>query len=266
MRMAGRLVVGAAAFLVAVAVLPNLRSAPGAEQLKGSYDAPAAAPVELVPARPSSAAVRPQVAAPPLVRAAPGGDGDSWRDTTGRQYRLGLVNAPETNECYGSQATARRRALTAGGFRAQVYTRDAYRRGVAVVTTAAGVNLNVYLARHGFANDRYLAQYRAENPALARQLDAAFAAAKKERAGLWGACRTRTPVAPIAAPVPARAGSGCHPSYATCVPVKGDGSGSGDANDLDCPDIGRRVQLEQAGVDPYRLDADGDGMGCDSYG
>ena len=75
-----------------------------------------------------------------------------------------------------------------GGFRARVYTRDAYGRGVAVVTTAAGTNVNVYLARHGFANDRYLAEFRHEKPDLAVALDAAFAAAKRERAGLWGAC------------------------------------------------------------------------------
>jgi hypothetical protein len=48
--------------------------------------------------------------------------------------------------------------------------------------------VNVYLARRGFANDKYLKQFRSENPALARQLDAAFAAARSERAGLWGAC------------------------------------------------------------------------------
>jgi hypothetical protein len=46
----------------------------------------------------------------------------------------------------------------------------------------------VLLARRGYANDRYLAQFRHENPALARELDPAFAAAKREHAGLWGAC------------------------------------------------------------------------------
>jgi micrococcal nuclease len=267
MRTAGRLMGGAVALLVAATVLPHLRSsAPGADQLQGSYDAPETAPVELVPAPRSPAVARPHVAAAPLLRARSGGDGDSWRDTAGREYRLGLVNAPETNECYGAAATARRRALTANGFRARVYTRDTYGRGVAVVTTASGVNVNVYLARHGFANDRYLAQYRAENPALARQLDVAFAAAKKERAGLWGACARRSPVPLAAAPRSAPAGSSCHPAYVTCVPVKGDGSGSGQSNDLDCPDIRKLVQLRQIGTDPYRLDADGDGIGCDSYG
>ncbi len=120
--------------------------------------------------------------------AASGGDGDSWRDTAGREYRLGMVNAPETDECFGAQATAERRRLVAAGFRTHVYSPDRYGRQVAVVTTADGENLNVHLARHGFADDRYLGQVRHENPALARELDEAFARAKSERAGLWRAC------------------------------------------------------------------------------
>ncbi len=49
--------------------------------------------------------------------------------------------------------------------------------------------------------------------------------------------------------------SNCHPSYSPCVPDLG--------YDLDCPDIGRRVKV--IGYDEYRLDADDDGTGCDSY-
>lgn len=124
-----------------------------------------------------------------LLHAARGGDGDSWKDTSGVEYRLGLINTPELNECFGTTARTERQQLVAHGFRAEVYSKDRYGRSVAVVTLADGRNLNVYLARHGFANDRYLAQFRSENPSLARDLDVAFAAAKREHAGLWGACR-----------------------------------------------------------------------------
>ena len=124
----------------------------------------------------------------PLLLPAAGGDGDSWHDTGGREYRLGLVNAPEYDECYGSEATAKRQELTAHGFRADVYTQDVYGRGVAVVTTSTGINVNIYLARHGFANDKYLSQYRHENPSLAARLDEAFTEARSEGKGLWSAC------------------------------------------------------------------------------
>jgi hypothetical protein len=36
------------------------------------------------------------------------------------------------------------------------------------------------------------------------------------------------------------------------------------ASDLDCADIGHSVQV--IGSDPYGLDREGDGIGCESYG
>lgn len=206
----------------------------------------------------------------PLLQPAAHGDGDSWRDTDGTEYRLGLVNAPEQDECFGSQATAERRRQVAAGFRAEVYTVDRYGRGVSVVTTADGRNLNVHLARHGFVDDPYLKQFRHEHPSLAAELDRAFAEARAQDRGLWSACRAEADAAapgpmplPVAAPA-VGAAPGCHPDYLTCVPVAGNGSGNGRANDLDCGSVQRSVQTRQPGGDPYRLDADGDGIGCDS--
>jgi endonuclease YncB( thermonuclease family) len=252
------------------AVTVAASASPTAES--GAPEAPAVpAPEEPAAAVPEPPAPAP---APDLLTAANGGDGDSWKDTTGREYRLGLVNTPEVGECYAAEATAERKRLVASGFRADVYTTDRYGRSVSAVTSADGVDVNVHLARNGFADDRYLADYRHENPDLARQLDAAFATAKAEGAGLWGACRSPAAAAAPAPPPPAPAppppapvaDSGCHPAYATCIPVQGDGSGSGKANDLDCGDIRKKVQLRDSRLDPYRLDADGDGWGCESYG
>lgn len=206
---------------------------------------------------------------PDLLRPAPGGDGDSWRDTAGQEYRLGLVDTPEVGDCFAAEATAERVALVAAGFRADVYTVDRYGRSVAVVTTADGVDVNVHLARRGFADDRYLGDFRAENPGLAEELDVAFAAARAEAAGLWGACSPGSAPAPVAEPPaqvepPGAGAAGCHPDYVTCLPVKGTGSGAGEVDDLDCGAVGQRVQLRQVGVDPYRLDGNRDGFGCDS--
>ena len=47
----------------------------------------------------------------------------------------------------------------------------------------------------------------------------------------------------------------CNPNYDGCLPIVGD---------LDCPDIGHVVHV--LGSDPYRLDSDHDGTGCESYG
>ncbi len=131
---------------------------------------------------------RPRVAAPTLLYAAPGGDGDSWKDTAGTSYRLGLVNTPELSECFGAAARDRRILLTQKGFSVDVYATDRFGRGVASVTLPDGRNLNVELARTGYADDRFLDDFRRENPALARRLDAAFREAKAGQRGLWRAC------------------------------------------------------------------------------
>ena len=247
---AGKMAGGLVAIVVLASWLPDARSTQA----------------EPVAVRPVDAAP-PAAASPPLLTAASGGDGDSWRDSAGREYRLGMVNAPEVGECFGTEATAARTRLVAAGFAARVYAADRHGREVAVVTSADGTNLNVHLAQLGFVDDRYLAAFRHENPALARELDAAFDRAKADRAGLWGACREAVPQGIAAAP-PAKkqapADGACHPDYVTCIPVKGDGSGRGQANDLDCGDLDGRVQLRRAGTDPYRLDGnDDDGSGCE---
>lgn len=205
----------------------------------------------------------------PLLLMASGGDGDSWHDTRGVEYRMGLINTPETSECGGSMATEYRKRKLSAGFYARSYATDKYGRRVAVIYTQSGANLNVLMAREGIANDKYLAEFRHENPKLARQLDAAFARAKADSAGIWGSCSTRSDGASSepAAPQPvADTSSRCHPDYRTCVPIKGDGSGQGATNDLDCGDIRKVVYLRSVGRDPYRLDANDDGVGCESYG
>lgn len=290
----GRPVTGADAGPAAEATT-DLPAGLDAEPTTGASPEPPPDAEPVPPPAPSPAAPA-AAAAAALLQAASGGDGDSWKDTGGKEYRLGLVNTPETGECYGSVATAKRKELTAGGFRAEIYTVDTYGRSVSLVTLADGRNLNIFLARSGFANDKFLEQFRSENRALAAQLDEAFAAAKAERAGLWGACAGSTATGAVAAPAPApvrssatgavappapapapvrssapvrstapAATGNCHPDYSTCIPVKGTGSGSGEVNDLDCPDIGKVVQLRQVGVDPYRLDNNSDGVGCESY-
>jgi len=69
-----------------------------------------------------------------------------------------------------------------------------------------------------------------------------------------------TYVKPAPAPAPvqaprAAAASNCDPNYSGCVPNV--------SYDLDCKDIGFRVQV--LGTDKHRFDADRDGYGCESY-
>jgi endonuclease YncB( thermonuclease family) len=253
---------------------PSVTPAAGSPPAASTTSAP---PEPAAPEVSEPVTAEPPEARPALLQAASGGDGDSWSDTSGHEYRLGLVNAPEAGECFGSEATAKRKALVAGGFLATTYETDSYGRNVAEVTLPDGTNLNVWLARNGYADARFLTEFRSERPALATELDGAFAAAERERLGLWAACSTARPQGiaavppatapqqPAAAPEPPAAATGgsCHPAYRTCVPVAGNGSGQGQANDLDCGQIGYLVELRQPGTDPYRLDGNGDGAGCE---
>lgn len=59
---------------------------------------------------------------------------------------------------------------------------------------------------------------------------------------------------PKAKPHPQPSQPRCHPDYSGCLPIVGD---------LDCSQIGHPVRILH-GRDPYGLDSDGDGMGCES--
>jgi Excalibur calcium-binding domain len=51
----------------------------------------------------------------------------------------------------------------------------------------------------------------------------------------------------------------CDPAYPDdCLPSP--------PPDLDCADVGHRVTVDHRYGDPHRLDADGDGIGCDRFG
>jgi hypothetical protein len=111
-----------------------------------------------------------------------------------------------------------------------------------------GKSLNVALAKSGLGNDRYLEEFRHENPDLGRRLDSALASAATPDCK-----KVVTPVPLVSKPskAPKPAGN-CMAGYTPCLPV---------VADLDCGEIGHPVTV--TGSDPYRLDRDGDGVGCD---
>jgi endonuclease YncB( thermonuclease family) len=108
-------------------------------------------------------------------------DGDSFVATNGKEYRLGLVNAPELDEPCGREAREFSRQFLAAGFAADAYASDAHGRLVAEVFDRSGTSLNVALAESGLGDDRYLSRYQDENPDLAYRLAAAFVGAKKPK-------------------------------------------------------------------------------------
>jgi endonuclease YncB( thermonuclease family) len=185
-------------------------------------------------------------------------DGDTlWvRLASGRREKVRLigVDAAERGACFAAQAGARARQLalskqvTLRGDRTQA-TRDRYGRLLAYVWIPGGRDLGYQLIAGGYAK-----VYVYGNPfQRVSAYRGAESRAKSARTGSWKACGAT--IRPVVPSPPAQSGS-CHPSYTPCLPVTGD---------LDCADVRALgvAPVRVTGSDPYRLDGDGDGFGCE---
>lgn len=189
-------------------------------------------------------------------------DGDTLVLTTGRRVRLVQIDAPElsSRECYAAAARNALASLLPAGtpvlleHDARLDRVDRYGRLLAYVR-AGQTNVNLALVSRGAASVWFYEGVRG------KYASSLLSAARKARAtgrGLWKACPgTRLdPLRAVETGTPA-AGGGCDPSYPdACIAPP--------PPDLDCADVGRKVRVRPP--DPHRLDGDGDGWGCESYG
>jgi endonuclease YncB( thermonuclease family) len=168
--------------------------------------------------------------------------------------RLIGIDAAERGACFAAPAAERARQLALSkpvvlrGDRTQD-TRDRYGRLLAYVWIPGGRDLGYQLVAGGFAK-----VYVYRNPF--QRLPAyrtAEGRAKSAPAGVWKACGAT--IRPVVPSPPSPAGN-CHPSYTPCLPVVGD---------LDCADVRALgvAPVRVNGSDPYRLDGDNDGFGCE---
>jgi len=196
-------------------------------------------------------------------------DGDTLVLATGQRVRLVQLDAPETHgsrECYGAQASAALRQLLPRGAEIRLVRdprlddRDRYGRLLRYVFEGK-VNVNLRLVARGAATVWF---YRGDRGRYASRLLAAQRHARARRLGLWQAC-PGTRVNPLAAATtgsartaskPPTRGGACAAGYSPCLPVR---------DDVDCGEIADALKpIHVTGGDPYRLDADGDGVGCES--
>jgi len=186
-------------------------------------------------------------------------DGDTVRVRllNGKNERVRLIgiDAAERGACFAAQATTRARQLALSkpvvlrGDATQD-TRDRYGRLLAYVWIPGGRDLGYQLVAGGFAKV-YVYRNAFERLSAYRSAERK---AKSAPVGAWSACGSTT-IRPVLPSPPPAAGS-CHPSYTPCLPVVGD---------LDCADV-RALgvgPVRVLGSDPYRLDGDGDGLGCE---
>jgi micrococcal nuclease len=185
-------------------------------------------------------------------------DGDTIdvRLTSGKRERVRLIgiDSPERGACFASKSADRARQLALSkpvvlrGDATQA-TRDRYGRLLAYVWIPGGRDLGYQLIAGGFAKV-YVYRNAFQRLSAYRKAEAG---AKTSAAGSWRACGSTTPVPVVSNPQPAK---GCHASYSPCLPIVGD---------LDCADIRALgvAPVRVLGSDPYRLDGDGDGLGCE---
>ena len=183
-------------------------------------------------------------------------DGDTlevaMRSGESERVRLIGIDTPELGACYGVKAKARATRLAASrevvvrGDASQS-VRDRYGRLLGYVRIGTSTDLGRRLVLGGFGK---VYVYRSPFARVARYR-AVERTARQLRRGLWSACAK--PPAPSGG---GSSGSGCHPSYSPCLPIVGD---------LDCADVRAmgKAPVRVSGSDPYRLDGDGDGWGCE---
>lgn len=190
-------------------------------------------------------------------------DGDTIEVSGGTRVRFIGIDTPETStgpDCSGAEATNKTRELLPPGQRIRlvydVERLDRYGRTF----------VNRTLAADGFAVQATFPP----NVAHVEEFRAAVAQARSANLGLWAACQPpNTAAAPttratVARPAAAAPSGNCHPSYSgACVPTG--------FSDVDCaggsgngPGYVSGKDFRVVGPDVYGLDANRDGIACES--
>ena len=171
-------------------------------------------------------------------------------DTT--TIRLNGIDAPESDQPFGAEATRMLEELIAGRVvRIDVLDTDRYGRLIGEIA-AGGRRVNAEIVRAGGA--WWYREYATDDT----ELEIAEVYARAMSAGLWAA--NEQPIPPwewrqgVRSPTPSAAG--CDPSYpGVCIPSP--------PPDLDCGEITAR-RFRVVGPDVHRFDGDRDGIGCES--
>jgi endonuclease YncB( thermonuclease family) len=232
-----------------------------------AQDEPAqTAPPNQRPAKPKKTKPKRKPPAGRLARVVDIYDGDTLTVASGARVRLLQIDTPELREgeCYASQATTALERLVPIGATVRLVADpaldrvDRYDRLLRYLVRRDGVNVNLALVRQGAAAPYFYDSHTGE---IAGRLYGAGVAAKKAHRGLWGACpatrlRPSEAITTLATAPEAvdEGGSGgnCTPGYKPCLPVR---------DDWDCGELSQTYTV--TGADPYRLDGDDDGYGCE---
>jgi micrococcal nuclease len=201
------------------------------------------------------------------------GDGDTLR-VQGQDgpvtIRLACVDAPESSQAFGPEATLRLRQIVSTGQPVEVRAieRDRYGRTVAEIYSG-GQSVGLQLVREGYAV--VYEQYISGCAPTAEDYRQAESAARNARRNFWsqpnptmpwdfrrgGASPAPTAPPPAVVPAPDTPPAAATSALPACV-----------SSDCDCGDFATWEQaqavLNASPGDPHRLDGDSDGVACES--
>ena len=195
-------------------------------------------------------------------------DGDTVTLSTGAKIRLLQIDTPELspNECYGQEARlALVRILSEPGKVSlkndpNLDSADQFGRLLRYIFKGK-TNVNLKMVEIGAASPYF---YRGERGAYSKSLLKAAQDAKRKSLGLWKKCPGTSLLPEFALdtqvtkiPSSSSSVSTCNPNYNGCIPNI--------STDIDCADIKKLglAIVQVIGKDIYKLDRDGDGIGCD---
>jgi len=176
-------------------------------------------------------------------------DGDTVRLDNGEKVRLVGIDSPEAGECNSSAATRKMESLV---LRKRVTLaesdedRDGYGRLLRYVDVG-NLDAGLEMIMSGLA----IARYDSRDGYGRHPREDSYVAADKATPNRT--CAAPPAVAPVPAPKPVPKADSCMAGYSPCLPI---------VADLDCADVDGPVTV--TGADPYRLDRDHDGIGCES--
>ena len=179
-------------------------------------------------------------------------DGDTVELGTGDDVRIVGIDTPERGECGYAEATANMVRLVAGkrvrlGISDEDH--DRYGRLLRYVDIGA-MDAGLRQIKNGLAIARYDSRDGyGEHPREARYIAADRGSPNRS------SCppKPKQEPRPKPKPKPKPQGGSCAPGYQPCLPVVGD---------LDCADVDGPIYV--TGSDPYALDRENDGVGCES--
>jgi endonuclease YncB( thermonuclease family) len=193
-------------------------------------------------------------------------DGDTVKLADGRSVRLLQIDTPELNgnECYAKEAQVALAKLlnTKGTLRLTTDPNldkvDTYGRILRYIFKGK-VNINLEMVKIGAATPYF---YKRALGRYSTELLKAAESARENKFGLWSAC-PGTKLDPYRAlttitQAPTTPTWQCDPNYEGCIPLF--------PPDLNCADIKKLglAPVKITGRDVHRLDADGDGIACNT--